>query len=74
MNMNKYILKLLSLHLTFFITGCATQNSNFLKRFPELKNAKYKIIEVPDRIEGNTFTESHRVYVIDSPAYWRRSD
>ena len=74
MNMNKYILKSLSLLTTFLITGCATQNPNPLNRFPELKNAKYKIIEVPDRIEGNTFTESHRVYIIDTPAYWRRSN
>lgn len=45
-----------------------------LKDSPPLKNAEKDVILVPDRIEGDTFEEAHRLFVIKKPAHWQLKD
>lgn len=52
------------------LSSCATKH-NPLDKFPSLRGAKVKMISVPDRIEGNTFIEAHKVYVIEEPSAWK---
>lgn len=44
------------------------------KDTPPLKGAEKDVILVPDRIDGDTFEEEHRVFVIKKPAHWQLRD
>ncbi len=62
--------------LTFFLnlSSCASlEMSNATKQRagqPKLRQAKYKTIWVPDKIEGDRFIEGHRVHIIEEAGRW----
>lgn len=57
--------------------GCSTMKnkkesaSDNKKLPPSLRNAEFKTLWIPDKIESDRFEEGHYLYIIDKPATWR---
>jgi hypothetical protein len=60
--------KAVAITMILSLTSCAT----YTKEHPELKNPNVRVIHVPEKIEGNKFTESHRIFIIDEENTWKR--
>ncbi len=65
-------LKSLSFIIFLLLTSCATSKRDIAEKFPELKDANIKVIRVPDRFEGNTLIEAHRIFVFENPSILKR--
>lgn len=64
--------KSLSFSILFTLSSCATSKRDIAEKFPELKDADISVIRVPDRFEGNTLIEAHRVFVFENPSILKR--
>lgn len=62
----------LSLTILLVLSSCATSSKDIKEKFPELKDADIKVIRIPDRFEGNTLIEAHRIFVFENPNVLKR--